>query len=143
MVPRLAPLLICLLAMLGAAPASAQQADVQTSWRLLDYVAVDYPGAVKDGRIVSASEYKEMAEFAGSVRERIGALPEKPAKARLVAGADGLKAAVARKAAPAEVASLAHTLAGQLIAAYPVPLAPRSMPDPARGEALYTQSCAA
>jgi high-affinity iron transporter len=143
MIRRLVPLLICLLALLGAAPAFAQQADVQTSWRLLDYVAVDYPGAVKDGQIVSPPEYKEMAEFAGSVRERIGALPDRPAKARLVVGADGLKAAVGRKADPAEVASLAHGLAGQLIAAYPVPLAPRSMPDPARGEALYTQNCAA
>src|SRR4051812_32108233 len=143
MVRRLAPLLICLLALLGAAPAAAQQADVQTSWRLLDYVAVDYPGAVQGGRIVSASEYKEMAEFVGSVREGIGALPEKPAKARLVAGADGLKAAVAGKAAPAEIGRLAHALAAELIAAYPVPLAPRTMPDPARGAALYAQSCAA
>src|SRR3954471_5470503 len=143
MVRRLAPLLLCLLVLLGAAPAAAQQADVQTSWRLLDYVAVDYPGAVRDGRIVSAPEYKEMAEFVGSVRERIGALPDRPARARLVAGADGLKAAVARKAAPAEVATLAHALAAELIAAYPVPLAPRTMPDPARGAALYAQNCAA
>src|SRR3982751_2275503 len=137
---RIAPLLLCLLALFGAAPAAAQQADVQTSWRLLDYVAVDYPGAVQGGKIVSASEYKEMSEFAGSVRERIGALPDKPAKARLTAGADGLNAAVARKAPPAEVAKLAHGLAADLIAAYPVPLAPRTMPDPARGEALYAQN---
>jgi high-affinity iron transporter len=140
---RLAPLLLCLLAFLGAAPALAQNAEVQTSWRLLDYIAVDYPGAVQDGRVVSAAEYKEMAEFSASVRERIGALPEKPAKARLVASARGLQAAVARKSAPAEVAGLAHGLAADLIAAYPVPLAPRTMPDPARGAALYAQNCAA
>jgi high-affinity iron transporter len=140
---RVAPLFICLLALLGAAPAAAQQADVQTSWRLLDYIAVDYPGAVQGGRIVSAAEYKEMAEFAGSVRERIAALPAKPEKARLTAAAGTLQAAVARKAPPAEVAGLAHKLAADLIAAYPVPLAPRTMPDPARGTALYTQNCAA
>src|SRR3954452_7958424 len=130
MLRRLAFLWLCLLAF-GATPAAAQQGDVQTSWRLLDYLAVDYPGAVRDGRVVSASEYKEMSEFAGSVRERLGALPQKPAKGRLVAGADALKAAIARKAAPEEVATLAHGLAAQLIAAYPVPLAPKSIPGAA------------
>jgi high-affinity iron transporter len=97
---RLAPLLLCLFALLGTGPALAQQADVQTSWRLLDYIAVDYPGAVQGGKIVSAAEYKEMAEFAGSVRERIGALPARPAKARLRADADGLQAAIRRAARP-------------------------------------------
>jgi high-affinity iron transporter len=143
MLRRLPLLLLCALAFVLATPAAAQQAEVQTSWRLLDYLAVDYPGAVSDGRVVSASEYKEMSEFAASVRERIGGLPEKPGKARLVAGADALKGAIARKAAPAEVATLAHGLAAQLIAAYPVPLAPKTMPDASRGDALFAQNCAA
>jgi high-affinity iron transporter len=142
MIRRLAPFLLCLLGLLMAAPAAAQQSDVQTSWRLLDYIAVDYPGAVRGGKIVSVSEYKEMMEFAGSVRERIGALPQRPAKARLTADADGLQAAIRRRAAPAEVAGIAHALAADLIAAYPVPLAPKSLPDPARGAALYAENCA-
>jgi high-affinity iron transporter len=142
MIRRLAPLLLCLLGLL-AAPAAAQQGEVQTSWRLLDYIAVDYPGAVQGGKVVSPAEYKEMTEFAGSIRERIAALPQKPAKAELRAGADGLRAAIDRKAAPAEVARLAHALAADLIAAYPVPLAPKTIPDPARGAALYAANCAA
>jgi high-affinity iron transporter len=136
-------LLFLLLALGGALPAAAQQQDVQTSWRLLDYLAVDYPGAVQGGRVVSASEYKEMTEFAGSVRDRIAGLPARPAKPQLVAGADALKAAIAAKAAPAEVERLAHGLGARLIAVYPVPLAPRTLPDPARGAALYAQNCAA
>ena len=144
MLRRFAPLLVFLLLALGGAmPAAAQQQDVQTSWRLLDYLAVDYPGAVQGGRVVSASEYKEMTEFAGSVRERIAGLPQKPGKPQLVAGVDALKAAIAGKAAPAEVEKLAHGLGARLIAAYPVPLAPRTLPDPARGAALYAQNCAA
>jgi high-affinity iron transporter len=136
-------MLLSFLALLGAAPAAAQSSDVQTSWRLLDYIAVDYPGAVKDGKVISAAEYKEMAEFAGSVRERIGELPQKPSKARLTAEADGLRSAIARKASPAEVAKTSHALAADLIEAYPVPLAPRTLPDPARGAALYAENCAA
>jgi high-affinity iron transporter len=142
MFARFAPLLLCLIACLGAAPAAAQNAEVQTTWRLLDYVAVDYREAVRDGRVVNEGEYKEMAEFTASVRERLAALPEKPVKAQLVAGASALQAAVARKAAPPEIEKQARGLAARLIAAYPVPLAPRRMPDLARGTALYAQNCA-
>ena len=35
------------------APASAQTAPAQTIWRLLDYIAVDYREAVKDGQVVT------------------------------------------------------------------------------------------
>ncbi|HEU0097647.1 MAG TPA: FTR1 family protein [Allosphingosinicella sp.] len=139
---RLAPLLLCLLAFVGAAPAVAQDAEVQTTWRLLDYVAVDYREAVRDGRVVNDGEYKEMTEFAASVRERLAALPDRPVKAKLLAGAAGLQASVARKAAPPEIEKQARGLAAQLIAAYPVPLAPRRTPDLARGQALYAENCA-
>ena len=139
---RLAPLILCLFAFLGAAPAAAQNAEVQTTWRLLDYVAVDYREAVRDGRVVNDGEYQEMAEFTASVRQRLDALPEKPAKAPLVAGAAALQASVGRKAPPPEIETQARGLAAQLIAAYPVPLAPRRMPDLTRGQALYAENCA-
>ena len=42
------------------ASASAQANDVETAWRLLDYVAVDYGGAVRNGKVVSVTEYAEM-----------------------------------------------------------------------------------
>jgi high-affinity iron transporter len=142
MFSRLAPLLLCLFAFLGAAPASAQDAEVQTTWRLLDYVAVDYREAVRDGQVVNDGEYKEMAEFTASIRQRLAALPEKPVKSKLVAGASSLQAAVARKAAPPEIEKQARGLAAELIGAYPVPLAPRRMPDLARGQRLYAENCA-
>ena len=56
------------------------------------------------GKVVSASEYAEMREFSASVRERIGALPAKPAKAQLLAGSARLQDAIEHKAAPPEVA---------------------------------------
>ena len=56
MTRRLFPFLLCLFVLIGAAPASAQQAEVQTTWRLLDYVSVDYAGAVSGGRIVNTAD---------------------------------------------------------------------------------------
>ena len=81
-------MLLCLIAMpaaLLAAPA-ADPNDVQTVWRLLDYMAVDYGGAVEGGRVKSASEYAEMTEFAASVSSRLATLPPKPERAALLAG---------------------------------------------------------
>ena len=104
--------------------ARADDAAVQTAWRLLDYIAVDYRGAVADGRVISPAEYAEMREFSASVTQRLGALPAHQAKAALVADARALEAAVARKAAPDEVDRMARGLGTRLLAAYPVPLAP-------------------
>ncbi len=123
-------------------PAAASDGGVQTSWRLLDYIAVDYRGAVAGGRVISDLEYREMSEFSASVRERLAALPPGPAKSGLIAGADRLRAAVARKAPPAEVERIARDLAAALLAAYPVALAPPELPDLERGAALYADNCA-
>jgi high-affinity iron transporter len=127
---------------LVASPAGASDAGVQTSWRLLDYIAVDYRGAVAGGRVISDPEYREMAEFSASVREQLAALPPGPARAELVAGADRLRGAVARKAPPPQVERTARELAAALLAAYPVALAPADLPDLARGAALYAENCA-
>src|SRR3546814_20221338 len=67
--------------------AHAETADVQTAWRLLDYMAVDYGGAVSGGRVKSASEYAEMTEFAASVSDRLMALPPAPARGQQIGSA--------------------------------------------------------
>ena len=117
--------------------------SAQVAWRLLDYLAVDYSGAVKDGHVVSPSEYAEMSEFSGSVRERLAGLPKTAVQPQLVREADDLKAAIARKASPTEIADRAHRLGGELLQAYPTPLAPTAAPDLARGASLYRENCAA
>ena len=131
-------MLLTLLALLAFSPASAQpgNAPVQTVWRLLDYVAVDYGGAVSNGRIASAAEYAEMSEFSATIQRSIAALPPVPARARLLSEAQALRGLIAAKAAPETVAGRARALASDLLAASPVPLAPANAPDPARGATL-------
>ncbi len=72
---------LALLFACAPAVAAAPSADVQTTWQLLDYLAVDYGGAVQAGKVVSASEYAEMREFSASAAAKIAALPANPAKA--------------------------------------------------------------
>ena len=143
--PRLlAWLALLLAAAVLAVPAQAATADqdVQTSWRLLDYIAVDYREAVSGGLVINPLEYDEMVEFSSSVSSKLAVLPDKPQRAALVADSRQLQSAIAAKREPAEVARLAKGLAGRLLAAYPVPLAPQSPPDLSRGAALYAENCA-
>jgi len=138
---------LCLILLTAAPPALAADspADVaaaQTAWRLLDYIAVDYEGAVADGAIISDVEYAEMVEFAQQARDRIEALPAKPAQTELTAQLQQLQAAIADKRSPDDVAALAHQAAARLIEVYPVPLAPAAAPDITRGAELYRAECA-
>ena len=84
-------LLVLLLASaLVASPVRGETATVQTAWRLLDYLAVDYRGAVQDGEVISPTEYAEMTEFAATAHAMIAALPASDAKADLQRRAAGL-----------------------------------------------------
>ena len=129
--------------LLFSQPVFANVADVQTTWRLLDYIGVDYSGAVADGRVVNEAEYAEMVEFAGQVKTRLKSLPSKGAKPDLMRRADALSRAIEAKYSPAAVAEQSRALAGALLVAYPVPLAPKSIPDVKRGATLYMNHCAA
>lgn len=132
-------LVVC--SLLVAIPAHTEDRSAQTIWRLLDYVSVDYSEAVSDGRVVNAAEYAEMVEFTNSVRERLGALPATDTQPSLVNQAEVLQAAVQRMAPSDEVARLARKLAGDLLAAYPMALAPSRAPDVARAAALCRRDC--
>lgn len=145
--PRVAVCIILaiLASTLGLVPparAASNDEDVQTAWRLLDYVAVDYRGAITGGRVTNAQEYAEMTEFSGGVEAKIIALPGTTARAGLIAEAKAFRALVAAKASPDDVAKAARLLGTHLLAAYPVPLAPGKTPDLARGASLYANNCA-
>ncbi len=120
----------------------ASEADVKRVWQILDYLAVDYANAVHDGKVVSPSEYDEMKEFALTTRTKITALDAKTEQAALIAQAAELEAAIAARADAGKVGTLSKALAKHLIAAYPVPLAPSTVPDVKLGAKVYAQNCA-
>ncbi|RAO76256.1 FTR1 family protein [Dyella jiangningensis] len=123
--------------------ADAAPPDVSQTWQMLDYLAVDYAGAVRQGQVVSTSEYEEMREFARHARDKVDALPPSPASPALRTQADQLVTLIDGKATEADVARQAHALANALLQAYPVPTAPAHAPDLARGAMLYQAQCAA
>ncbi len=137
-------LLACLIFMASAhAAQSDQQIKARQLWQLLDYLAVDYGGAVRDGAVISVSEYAEMQEFASTAQRQLDELPATDAKAAMLERAAQLRSALADKADPDVVARLAHGLADDVQKAYPFPVAPTAVPDVQHGATRYAQQCAA
>ena len=134
-------LLLSLACAFGAAVA-AEPANPRQTWQLLDYIAVDYAGAVQGGQVVAPAEYAEMREFAATVRTQLSALPATPAQTELIAQADQLVETVEAKAEAHTVAAAAHRLADALLKSYPIAAVPSTPPDPARAASLYGQQCA-
>lgn len=121
---------------------TAASGDARQLWQLLDYVAVDYSGAVADGVIISEAEYAEMLDFTENAGKFLQSLPEHASKPTIAEKIAELRAAVLRKEASIEVSRLAHQANASLITAYPFPVAPRTVPDLARGQTLYAAQCA-
>jgi high-affinity iron transporter len=116
--------------------------DARQLWQLLDYVAVDYGGAVERGAVISQGEYAEMLDFTENAGKQAATLPEHPSKPQIGAKIADLRAAVVRKDDAGKVAELAHEANALILAAFPMPVVPTVMPDLARGKILYAQQCA-
>lgn len=143
---RLLTLVITAFATLGCAWAAdspaGQEQQIRQLWQLLDYVAVDYSGAVANGTVISDVEYQEMREFRDSALTQSKALPPHASREQLVTLASQLREAVLQKAAPDKVTGLAQQAGSLLLVAYPIPVSPRSAPDLAQGQRLYQTQCA-
>ena len=135
-------LILLALALCLSATASAEEPDVRTTWRLLDYIAVDYASAVSDGRVADEFEYREMVEFSDVVARQVAAFPDTKDNQALIRRSDQLRALIANKEPAERVGRFARALAASLLTAYPVPLAPSQAPDLVRARTLFAQNCA-
>ncbi len=127
--------------MLPLAATAGGDQTVQKMIHMLDYIGVDYGGAVRQGRVVSPPEYQEQIEFAAEVRHLLQGLPEHEATGRLMALSRQLEEAIEARAAEQRVAALTRELQQELLKAYSVRLAPRGAPDPEQGRKLYARHC--
>jgi high-affinity iron transporter len=108
----------------------------------LDYLGVDYPGAVQNGKVLDQGEYDEQIEFATGVRTMIAGLPARPERAALEATAAGLLGAIRDKRPGDEVAAISADLRRRIIDLYEVRVTPRQVPDLAPAAADFTTHCA-
>ncbi len=109
---------------------------------LLQYIAVDYGAAVRDGAIANPFEYQEMQTFSQSLVEHSDAMRESGASEELLTGIHQLRAKIAAARPWGEVRELANELAGELVAQLDLVVLPAETPDLDRGRRLYGQLCA-
>jgi high-affinity iron transporter len=110
---------------------------------LLDYVALDYSGAVQKGKIIADAEYKEQLEFADALIKMNGELPETRTAAGISEDLVALKKAIVAKVDSPLIEKKARDLKWKIIGVSGITLAPTVWPDLKRGEAEYRQTCAA
>lgn len=133
---------LLLAALLAVSVSARADTTAQTIVHMLDYMSVDYPVFVKDGKVLDEAEYKEQQEFSGQVIELLGKLAEVPQRAELLKQAAALKAHIDAKIPGPDVSRLASDLRWKMIEAYKLAVAPRTAPDLKRGAALYAKQCA-
>ncbi|HZY15783.1 MAG TPA: c-type cytochrome, partial [Ramlibacter sp.] len=142
---RCASAALAALLYVGCLPAMAEgPADsAQTVIHMLDYVSVDYPQFVRDGKVLDEPEYQEQLEFARQSLALLQRLPDAADKPALVAKAGQLVGRIEAKAPGGEVAALARSVGAETIRIYQVAVAPRQPPDLQRAAALFQAQCIA
>jgi len=143
-------ILIIILAVSAWPLAAAAQPTAGVEWRqqaqsivsVLDYISVDYPQAVRNGKILNANEYAEQREFAATVRELLVALPPQSQQNLLIEQATALIELVENRAASRLISERCRQLAARLIDVYGLVTAPRVAPNLATGASLFAQQCA-
>lgn len=136
-----AAFLACWAPAFGAAPGAAEKA--QTVIHMLDYVSVDYPEFVQDGRVLNEAEYEEQREFARQSIALLEQLPPAQGQAQLLGQARELLARIDAKAPGGQVSALANAVGAQVVRVYQVAVAPRQAPDLRHAAALFQSQCIA
>ncbi len=121
-------------------------ASPQQLLQLVDYLGVDYEGAVVQGKIINPEEYTEMLDFSAGILTQIKNLPDSGEQAnykqRLLADAKTLITLVNNKADVQKVRQLTTTMRNNLVAGFNIQVIPTKLPDLAKARNLYANNCA-
>lgn len=137
---RLFSILLLLSALPGLVLATP---DLPKLVQLIDYVGVDYHGAVRDGAIINPAEYAEMRDFSSAIIEQTQQLPKHENTIAIQTLAQQLAQEVEQRQSPASVAATSAELRHRLIDSFDVIVVPRMAPDLARARQLFADNCAA
>ena len=122
---------------------ASAQANTQQLLQLIDYVGVDYSGAVNNGQVVNAGEYAEMQDFTSGIQQQFQQLPEGEVKASLLKDVEQLINMIENKADAKAVNKLSAQMRMKIINGYKIISTPHKKPDLNHAAALYQQQCAA
>ncbi len=122
-------------------------ASPQQLLQLVDYLGVDYEGAVQQGEIINPEEYTEMVDFSAGILAQISTLPSSNAqqanyKQYLLNDANKLINLVHNKADVQAIRILTTNMRNNLVAGFNIQVIPTKLPDLAKARNLYANQCA-
>lgn len=135
---------ILILAILTASFLHAVEEDKSPRFlvHILDYLAIDYPGAVQNGKVIEAAEYAEQLEFANEAVRLVSELPGLKEDKTLLEKMKLLKVSVLEKREAKVIAALSREIEQKIIATQAIELYPRRWPNLAKGKKHYEDNCA-
>lgn len=134
---------ILLLVLFSVPSFSNEEKSPRLLRHLLDYIALDYSGAVENGKVVSAAEYQEQIEFVNTTLGIAASLPEIKDDAEITRELQGLKELMLRKGAPGEVAEKSRRIGNRVIQISKMEVSPNRWPDLHQGKVVYEKNCTA
>lgn len=109
---------------------------------LLDYLGLDYPGAIQNGKVVSDLEYNEMKEFSETLIQLNTKFPETRGIPSLATDLQELKKQVHAKAGAEKINKLSQDIKWKIVGVTGMVLAPDFWPNQHRGKRLFAENCA-
>ncbi|GAA5524815.1 hypothetical protein Maes01_01374 [Microbulbifer aestuariivivens] len=122
-------------------PVTPQQ--LRQLMQVAEYIGVDYPEAVSDGKIINVGEYAEMEEFSQLLLDTVARLPDAPETSTLRAATQALQEAIQGKAPAQIVKGHSSRLRDNLLKLAPALSLPAALLDTKDTVSLYQQNCAA
>ena len=135
--PRITAALLLLLTLTPTFAAT----PLQRLQQMVDYIAVDYPGAVRDGQVINDTEYEEMQDFAGTIAELAEKLPHSDGLETIRQQVGRLRTLIDSKADGRAIQEVTNALRQQLIAHYRMPVTPSRRPDTDAARQLFANQC--
>jgi len=126
-----------------AVPAGDANMMFQAIVHGLDYVSVDYPAVVNQGKVLDEDEYAEQIEIASHVLSQVKALPQNPQKAAISRQVQELNRAIQSKSPGSDVAALSRNTITLLVDSYDINISPSVLPSITRGQQLFQENCIA
>lgn len=122
--------------------AEVKQNSPELVVHLLDYLANDYAGAVKNGKVISQFEYDEQLEFVQIVETNSNGTTKLKTDVAFMEAVERLGILIRTKGSPDEVSKLARDLQQDAIRLSGIEVAPTRWPDISSAVSLYKMNCA-
>tara|TARA_R110001583_G_scaffold113483_1_gene263967 strand:- start:3564 stop:5420 length:1857 start_codon:yes stop_codon:yes gene_type:complete len=117
-------------------------AGTQQLLQLVDYVGVDYSGAVANHQVINDVEYNEMRDFAAGIIQQLQTLPDNKEKAGLIAQGKTLSELIRKIETADKIRVLVGSMRQQIINSYDIKAVPHSLPNLKQAAILYANQCA-